>query len=49
MLIKQIYDEYGLPIEKIINKEYKRLGLKLPEAMVLLALFRFMKEEELSQ
>ncbi|MGI6781257.1 MAG: DnaD domain protein [Acholeplasmataceae bacterium] len=39
MLIKQIYDEYGLPIERIINKEYKRLGLKLPEAMVLLALF----------
>lgn len=39
MLIKQIYDEYGLPFERIINKEYKRLGLKLPEAMVLLALF----------
>lgn len=39
MLIKQIYEEYGLPIERIINKEYKRLGLKLPEAMVLLALF----------
>lgn len=39
MLIKQIYDEYGLPIERIINKEYKRLGLKLSEAMVLLALF----------
>lgn len=39
MLIKQIYDEYGLPIERIINKEYKRLGLKLPESMVLLALF----------
>lgn len=39
MLIKQIYEEYGLPIEKIINKEYKKLGLKIAEAMVLLALF----------
>ena len=39
MLIKQIYEEYGLPIERIVNKEYKRLGLNLPEAMVLLALF----------
>lgn len=39
MLVKQIFEEYGLPIEKIINKEYKRLGLTLPESMVLLALF----------
>lgn len=38
-MLKRLYEEYDLPIERIIMKEYKRLGLSMPEAHVLLALF----------
>ena len=44
MILKKLYEEYDLPIEKIILKEQKRLGLSLKESIVLLALFSIYKK-----
>lgn len=44
MMIKRLFDEYDLPIERIILKEYKRLSLSMQDMQVLLALFSIYKK-----
>ena len=44
MILKRLFDEYELPIERILLKEYKRLDLKTEEAIVLIALFQIFKK-----
>lgn len=39
MILKRLYEEYDLAIERILFKEYKRLKLTMHEMQVLLALF----------
>ena len=39
MMLKKLFDEYDLVIERILSKEYKRLKLTSQELNVLLALF----------
>ena len=45
-MLKRIYDEYGLDIQKIIMSEYKRLNLSLKEANVLIALFSILEKRK---
>lgn len=42
-MLKRIYENYGLSIKRIINKEYDRLGLTINEAIGLIALFSVAK------
>jgi DNA replication protein len=44
MMLKKLYEEYDLSIEKIILKEYKRLDLTMKETAVILALFAILKK-----
>lgn len=44
MILKKLFEDYDLPIEKIILKEQKRLNLSLKESIVLLALFSIYKK-----
>ena len=39
MMLKKLHEEYGLNIEGIIHKNFKKLGLTFYEANVLLCLF----------
>lgn len=43
-MLKRLYEEYDLSIERILIKEYKRLKLKTQEMNVLLALFSIYKK-----
>jgi DNA replication protein len=43
-MLKRLYEEFDLPIERIIMREYKRLGLSMDDAHVLLALFSIYKK-----
>lgn len=43
-MLKRLYDEYDLSIERILIKEYKRLKLTMQEMTVLLALFSIYKK-----
>lgn len=43
-MLKKLYEEYDLSIEKIILKEYKRLDLTMKETAVILALFAILKK-----
>ncbi|NLB84665.1 MAG: hypothetical protein GX794_00890 [Acholeplasmataceae bacterium] len=45
-MLKRIYDEYGLDIQKIIMSEYKRLDLTLNECNVLIALFSVLEKRK---
>ncbi len=44
MILKTLFDDYGFPIEKILLKEYKRLGLTMPELTILVALLDIYKK-----
>lgn len=44
MILKRLYDEYDVSIERILIKEYKRLKLTMQDAHVLLALFSIYKK-----
>lgn len=44
MILRRLYEEYDLSIERILLKEYKRLGLTMQENQVLLALFSIYKK-----
>jgi DNA replication protein len=44
MILKRLYEEYDLPIERLLMKESKRLGLSTNEVHVLLALFSIYKK-----
>jgi len=44
MMLKRLYEEYDLSIERILIKEYKRLKLNTQEMNVLLALFSIYKK-----
>ncbi|MBE0701155.1 MAG: DnaD domain protein [Acholeplasmataceae bacterium] len=46
MILKRLYEEYDLAIERILIKEYKRLKLTMPEMSVLLALFSIYKKRK---
>jgi DNA replication protein len=46
MILKRLYDEYDLAIERILLKEYKRLSLTMPEMSILLALFSIYKKRK---
>lgn len=43
-MLKRLYEEYDLSIERILIKEYKRLKLTMQEMTVLLALFSILKK-----
>lgn len=43
-MLKRLYEEFDLPIERMIMREYKRLGLSMGDAHVLLALFSIYKK-----
>ncbi|MDX9691421.1 MAG: DnaD domain protein [Acholeplasmataceae bacterium] len=45
-MLKRLYEEYDLSIERILIKEYKRLGLTMQEMQVLLALFSIYKKRK---
>ncbi len=44
MILKRLYEEYDVSIERILIKEYKRLKLTMQDAHVLLALFSIYKK-----
>jgi DNA replication protein len=46
MILKRLYEEYDLAIERILLKEYKRLSLTMPEMSILLALFSIHKKRK---
>ncbi len=46
MILKRVYEEYDLPIERLLMKEYKRLGLTIQQTHVLLALFSIYKKRK---
>lgn len=46
MIIKRLFEEYDLSIERILLKEYKRLNLTMREMSVLLALFSISKKRK---
>ena len=46
MILKRLYEDYDLAIERILIKEYKRLKLSMPEMSVLLALFSIYKKRK---
>ncbi len=46
MILKRLYEDYDLPIERILIKEYKRLSLTMPEMQILLALFSIFKKRK---
>lgn len=43
-MLKKLYEEYDLNIEKIILKEYRKLKLTMKETAVILALFAILKK-----
>ncbi|MBN2268297.1 MAG: DnaD domain protein [Acholeplasmataceae bacterium] len=43
-MLKRLYEEYDLSMERILIKEYKRLDLTMQEMTVLLALFSIYKK-----
>lgn len=45
-MLRRLYEEYDLSIERILIKEYKRLGLTMQEMQVLLALFSIYKKRK---
>jgi len=46
MILRRLYEEYDLSIERILLKEYKRLNLTMQENTVLLALFSIYKKRK---
>ncbi|MBU1140928.1 MAG: DnaD domain protein [Firmicutes bacterium] len=46
MILKKMYEDYDLAIERILIKEYKRLKLSMQEMSVLLALFSVYKKRK---
>lgn len=46
MMLKRLYEEYDLPIERLLIKEYKRLSLSMQDMQVLLALFSIYKKRK---
>lgn len=46
MILKKLYEEFDLSIERILIKEYKRLSLTMQEMTVLLALFSIYKRRK---
>jgi DNA replication protein len=44
MMLRRLYEEYDLAVERILIKEYKRLQLSMQEMQVLLALFSIYKK-----
>jgi len=46
MILKRLYEEYDLAIERILLKEYKRLSLTMPEMSILLALFSIFEKRK---
>lgn len=46
MILKRLYEDYDLPIERILIKEYRRLSLTMPEMQILLALFSIFKKRK---
>lgn len=46
MILKRMYEDYDLSIERILIKEYKRLKLTMQEMSVLLALFSIYKKRK---
>ncbi|MBN2299580.1 MAG: DnaD domain protein [Acholeplasmataceae bacterium] len=46
MILKKLYEDYDLAIERILIKEYKRLRLTMQEMSVLLALFSIYKRRK---
>jgi DNA replication protein len=46
MILKRLYEDYDLPIERILLKEYRRLFLTMPEMQILLALFSIFKKRK---
>lgn len=45
-MLKRLYEEYDLAVERILIKEYKRLELSMQEMQVLLALFSIYKKRK---
>ncbi|MDL2292477.1 DnaD domain protein [Acholeplasma sp. OttesenSCG-928-E16] len=45
MIIKQLYQNYGIEIDKIILSDYKKLGLKYVEATMLLVLLSMYRKK----
>lgn len=46
MIIKRLYEEFDLSIERILLKEYRRLQLSMAEMSVLIALFSIYKKRK---
>ncbi len=46
MIIKRLYEEFDLSIERILLKEYRRLKLTMAEMSVLIALFSIYKKRK---
>ncbi len=46
MIIKKLYEEFDLSIERILLKEYRRLKLSMAEMSVLIALFSIFKKRK---
>ena len=46
MLLKRLYEEYDIDIDKIILRDYKKLGLKYIEATMLLVLLSSYKKRK---
>lgn len=46
MIIKKLYEEFDLSIERILLKEYRRLKLNMAEMSVLIALFSIYKKRK---
>ncbi|MCR3906803.1 MAG: DnaD domain protein [Tenericutes bacterium] len=46
MILKRLYEDFDLSIERILIKEYKRLNLTMQEMTVLLALFSIYKKRK---
>jgi DNA replication protein len=46
MILKKLYEDYDLAIERILIKEYKRLKITMQEMSVLLALFSIYKKRK---
>ncbi len=45
-MLRRLYEDYDLSMERILIKEYKRLKLTMPEMTVLLALFSIYKKRK---
>lgn len=45
-MLKRLYEEYDLAVERMLIKEYKRLSLTMQEMQVLLALFSIYKKRK---